>query len=300
MNTDQHIIKASQVQEINKVTWIGVAINVFLSAIKFVVGYIGGSQAVIADAVHSLSDLATDFAVIVGVKFWSAPPDEDHHYGHYRIEALITALIGIILGFVAIGIGYKAIITIKEHHLGITTWIAVVGPVLSIFIKEILYRWTVIVGKKVRSKSVIANAWHHRSDAISSIPALVAVMVSTINPAWGFVDHIGAIIVSVFIFKVSWDITTPALLELTDQGASKNDHMLIKQIALGVEGVEDVHKIRTRKIGQNIFVDLHVLVTPEITVRDGHAISENVKHELLKKGPDILDAVIHLEPAEKY
>ena len=298
MKSNQHILTIANVQEINKVTWVGVIINVVLSAIKFVVGYIGGSHAVIADAVHSLSDLATDFAVIVGVRFWSAPPDQDHHYGHYRIEALITALIGIILGFVAIGIGYSSVVTIKEFHFGKTAWIAVIGPLASIFIKEVLYHWTVAVGKKVRSKSLIANAWHHRSDALSSIPALIAVVVSTINPSWVLVDHIGALVVSVFILKVAWDITVPALLELTDQGASENVHVAIKQIALAVEGVREVHKIRTRKIGQNIFVDLHVLVRPEITVRDGHAISENVKHELLKKGPDILDAVIHLEPAE--
>jgi len=298
VNLDQHFLTASNVKEINKVTWIGVVINVFLSAIKFIVGYIGGSQAVIADAVHSLSDLSTDFAVLVGVRFWSAPPDEDHHYGHYRIEALITALIGIILAVVALGIGYSSVVTIKEFHFGKTAWIAVVGPLISIVIKEALYHWTVAVGKKVRSKSLIANAWHHRSDALSSVPALIAVVVSTINPSWVLVDHIGALIVSVFILKVSWDITVPALLELTDQGASENVHLLIKQIALAVEGVVEVHKIRTRKIGQNIFVDLHVLVKPEISVREGHVISENVKSKLLKKGPDILDAVIHLEPSE--
>lgn len=284
--------------QIKRITWIGIFINFFLAGIKFLVGYVGSSRAVIADGVHSLSDMATDFAVIFGVKFWTAPPDEDHPYGHLRIEALITTAIGLTLTAVAIGLGYKALTTLRESHLKQPGWIALIGPLLSIVFKEILYRWTMVVGTRTKSSAVVANAWHHRSDALSSLPALIAVAASALNPEWSFVDHIGALIISVFILKVSWDIISPSLSELADRGASMKDRQLIKKIAMEVDGVKEVHAIRTRKFGSNIHVDLHILVEPEISVRLGHDISEEVKKELIKNGPKILDVVVHLEPYE--
>jgi cation diffusion facilitator family transporter len=286
-------------REVRRITWIGLAINTLLAALKFAVGSIGASQVVIADAVHSLSDCATDFAVIFGVKFWTAPPDENHPYGHRRIESLVTAAIGMALAVVAFGIVFKALTSLRDTHVMQSGWIAVTGPFLSIVFKEALYRWTVHVGREVRSSAVIANAWHHRSDAFSSIPALIAVGASALNPKWAFVDHVGAVIVSIFILKVSFDIIKPALVELTDGGASESDRGSIKQIASAVRGVEDAHAIRTRKIGAGIFVDLHILVDPEMSVRIGHDISEEVKRELIEKGPDVLDVVVHLEPNEE-
>lgn len=284
--------------QIKRITWIGIFVNLFLAGIKFLVGYIGASRAVIADGVHSLSDMSTDFAVIFGVKFWTAPPDEDHPYGHLRIEALITTAIGLTLTAVAIGLGYKALTSLRETQLEQPGWIALIGPLLSMVFKEILYRWTMVVGTHTKSSAVVANAWHHRSDALSSLPALIAVVASAINPEWSFIDHIGALIISVFILKVSWDIITPSLSELTDRGASIKDRELIKKIAMEVDGVKEVHAVRTRKFGSNIHVDLHILVEPEISVRLGHDISEEVKKELIKNGPKILDVVVHLEPYE--
>ncbi|MDY6864704.1 MAG: cation diffusion facilitator family transporter [Halobacteriota archaeon] len=284
--------------QINRITWIGVLLNVFLSGIKFVVGYIGSSQAVIADAVHSLSDVSTDLAVLLGLRYWSAPPDEEHPYGHHRIEALVTIVIGSILGIVAFGIGYEAIVTIREVHIEQTSWIAVLGPILSIVLKEALYRWTINVGRRTKSSAVVANAWHHRSDAFSSVPALIAVAAASINPDWAFIDHLGALIISLFILKVSWDIINPSLSELIDGGVSRKDRDIIKKITLGVDGVKDVHAIRTRKLGPNICVDLHILVDPDISVRTGHDISEQVKNKLIEDGPEVMDVVIHIEPYE--
>ncbi len=284
--------------QIKRVTWIGIFVNLFLAGIKFLVGYVGASRAVIADGVHSLSDMSTDFAVIFGVKFWTAPPDEDHPYGHLRIEALITTVIGLTLTAVAIGLGYKALTSLRETHLEQPGWIALIGPLLSIVFKEILYRWTIVVGTRTKSSAVVANAWHHRSDALSSFPALIAVAASALNPDWSFIDHIGALIISIFILKVSWDIISPSLSELTDRGASIKDRELIKKIAMEVDSVKEVHAVRTRKFGSNIHVDLHILVEPEISVRLGHDISEEVKKTLIKNGPKILDVVVHLEPYE--
>lgn len=242
--------------------------------------------------------MSTDLAVIFGIKFWSAPPDENHPYGHHRIEAVITILIGLILVIIAIGIGYESLINIRVIHKEQISLIAIIGPFLSIILKEILYRWTINVGTRTKSSAVIANAWHHRSDSFSSIPALIAVIVASINPDWAFIDHIGALIISIFILKVSWDIISPSLSELVDSGASKKDQDLIKKIALSVGGVKNVHKIRTRKLGSKLCVDLHILIDPEISVRLGHEISEEVKDILIEKGPDIMDVVVHMEPDE--
>ncbi len=286
------------IKEIKTITWIGMLINLGLAGIKFFVGILGSSQAVIADAVHSLSDIATDLAIVFGVKFWSAPPDADHPYGHRKIELLITACTGIALASVAIGLGYEAIATVRDAHIIQTKWIAIWGPLLSIFLKEFLYQWTVKVGKQAKSSAVIANAWHHRSDALSSIPALIAVGLASLNPLLAFVDHIGAIIISVFILKVSWEIIKPALFELTDYGIKSEEIDMIKNTTLDVEGVEDVHAIRTRKISSSIYVDMHILVKPEMSVRNGHEISEKVKYTLLNNDYNIIDVIVHIEPCE--
>ncbi len=286
----------NSVKQVKKITYYGIMINLCLAALKLIVGYLGASQAVIADAIHSLSDMFTDFAVIFGVKFWSAPPDEKHPYGHRRIEALVTIAIGITLVSVAIGLGYKAISTIRDVHIKQVGWVAILGPLLSIIFKEILYRMTVRVGVRVKSTAVISNAWHHRSDALSSLPALVAVAASVINPDWAFVDHIGALIISIFILKVSWDILSPSLSELIDRGASIREQEAIKKLASGVTGVKEVHAIRTRKFSSSLHVDLHILVEPEISVRSGHEISEQVKKVLIDQGPEVLDVIVHLEP----
>ena len=284
---------------IRKVTWGGMIVNLVLAGIKFLAGFWGASQAVIADAVHSLSDMTTDIAVLLGVCFWSAPPDEHHPYGHQRIEELVTIAIGLALVIVAVGLGYNSIVTIHEAHIKNIGWVAISGPVLSIIGKELLFRWTVHVGEKVRSSAVIANAWHHRSDALSSVPALVAVVVAALYPDWGLVDHIGAIIIAGFILKVAWDIIIPALQKLIDTGASVKTRKEIITLAMGVSGVKSAHAIRTRKFGSHLLVDLHILVNPDLSVREGHRISEDVKDLLLAKGPEILDVVIHLEPYDE-
>jgi len=287
---------AQDARHVVRVTWIGLAGNVFLSALKFIAGFLGSSQAVVADAVHSLSDMGTDLAVLLGVKFWSAPPDEGHPYGHRRIETIITAAIGVALALAALGIGYNALATIRNVHLRQPRLIAIAGSVFAIVLKEVLYRWTVAVGRKAKSSAVIANAWHHRSDALSSVPVVIAVAVAVLNPKLAFIDHAGALVVSIFILKVSWDIISPSLSELADLGAPRKHREKIRSIARGISGVRSVHAIRTRRLGSGLHVDLHILVDGEMTVRMGHEISGAVKSALIEKGPEILDAVVHLEP----
>ncbi len=290
------IMNSQQIRQVKLVTWVGMLVNILLSVFKIVAGYFGRSQTILADGFHSLSDTVTDMAIIVGIKFWCAPPDETHPHGHRRIETIITQFIGIVLAAVAVGISYKAIVTLHEMHSSPPDTIALIAGLVSIASKEILYRWTVFTGKKSHSSAVVANAWHHRSDALSSIPAVIAVGVARIFPSWSFVDHVGAIVVSIFILHAAWKIVWPSLKELADTGASPELTNDIEKIILSTEGVLSVHKIRTRKMGAGYQVDLHIQVDGEITVAEGHNISEDAKARLIQEGSNILDVIVHLEP----
>lgn len=292
----KHIKHMNQVR---RITWIGLAINLFLAALKFTVGFLGNSQAVVADAVHSLSDMTTDLAVILGVKFWSAPADEDHPYGHGRIETIVTTVIGLSLVMVAFGIGYNALTTMRDADIKQPGWIALVGVVVSIVLKEWLYHWTIAVGRQTKSSALIANAWHHRSDALSSIPALIAVTAAAVHPGLAFIDHVGALVVALIILNVSWKILRPAISELTDRGASQKEREKIESIVAGIDGVRHVSAIRTRRMGAGLFADIHIQIDGEMTIWQGHQISELIKQELIENGPEIMDVLVHLEPFQK-
>ncbi|MEW6236072.1 MAG: cation diffusion facilitator family transporter [Candidatus Omnitrophota bacterium] len=302
MNIDNSKGKVSEelrTQQVRHVTIWGMFVNIALSGIKFVCGWIGHSQAVIADAIHSLSDLATDIAVLIGSRYWSLPADAEHPHGHGRIETVVTALLGFVLLAVGVGIGWNAIVTLQQRHeanLEAPKWIAFWAAVLSIVSKELLYHWTVKVGHSIKSQAVIANAWHHRSDGFSSIPAAISVAGAAISPDWIFLDHIGALIVCLFILQAAWSIMAPAFNQLIDAGASAKEIEQIETTALTVSGVKSVHAIRTRSIGSGTALDLHIQVDGSLTVQKGHEISGIVKKQLLIKCPDVVDVIIHIEP----
>jgi len=278
------------------VTLWGLAVNLALAVVKFVFGIVGSSQALVADAVHSLSDSFTDMAVVIGAGFWTAPADADHPYGHGRIETLITCVIGIALGSVGVGLAYRAVGSLHAESTTTPGWSAFLAACISIAAKEILYRWTVNVGRRVKSSALIANAWHHRSDALSSVPVAVAVLGTRIRPSWVFLDQIATVIVSVLILHAAWSILWPALRELIDAGAAAEEREAMIKLALKTEGVRSVHKLRTRYIGPGLQVDLHVLVQPDLTVRHGHDIAGRVKERLLDDGPNVIDVLVHIEP----
>lgn len=281
---------------IRKITLIGLVVNLLLSGFKFVAGVVGASQAVVADAVHSLSDCTTDVAVIVGAHYWSQPADQNHPYGHGRLETLVTIFIGVILLGAALGIGWNAIQTLHEQHHRAPGWIALIAAGVSILCKEILYQWTVRAGRRVKSTAVVANAWHHRLDAMSSVPVVLAVGAAVMVPTWAFLDHVGAILVSLFILHAAAKIIWPGIQELIDYGAPEETSERIRTIAYQNPAVREVHKIRTRLIGNSVQVDLHVLVDSRLTVLDGHDIAEDVKARILEQGPDVVDVVVHVEP----
>ncbi|QHI70651.1 cation diffusion facilitator family transporter [Tichowtungia aerotolerans] len=285
-------------KQIRDITAIGLVVNLLLSALKFSLGIYGRSQAVVADAVHSLSDMGTDLLILLGVKFWSAPADERHPYGHQRVETVVALCISFLLATVAFGFGADAVRSMSDGPKCPPLSIALLGPLFSIVSKEILFRRTRTVGKRIHSSALIANAWHHRSDALSSIPALVAVAAAATNPKWAFLDPIGALVVAILILKVAWDIASPALSELMDHGAGRDDLNRIRALAQSVPGVRSIHRLRTRRVGSGWFVDLHAEVDPDMTVRKGHDIATQVQFRLLEDGPSVADVTVHIEPDE--
>ncbi len=284
------------ISRIYKVTCIGAAVNIFLAFIKLSLGIIGNSKAMIADGIHSLSDLGTDLAIIFGVKFWSKPADECHPYGHRKIETAVTFFIGFVLVFAAVFIAYDAFIGLRDNTAVQPKPIAFLGALISIVFKEILYRWTLKSGREIKSSALMANAWHHRTDALSSIPVGIAVAAAAFNPKLLILDHIGAFVVSIFILCAAWKIMRPAMAEFFDAGALKSEKEEIEKIIMQAPGVKSIHKLRTRRVGSGLYLDVHVQVDCDIKVIEGHEIASLVKRKLLSEGPDILDVIIHIEP----
>lgn len=286
--------------EVRRVTFAGMAVNVLIAAAKGAAGWLFASQALVADAVHSVSDLATDFAVIFGVRYWSAPADEEHPYGHGKIEALVTLFIAAALAVVAWELGREAVAGLlggARASARVTGSLALAVAVASVVLKECLFRWTRRVARRVRSSALEANAWHHRSDAISSVPVAVAVAVAWIWPSLSWIDSAGALLVACFILKVVWDIARPALQELTDAEIGDKSEA-VAEIARRVEGVLEVHRVRTRRYGGFFQTDLHVQVDSALSVARGHAVGHDVKDAVVAAGIGVTDAVIHVEPQD--
>ena len=284
---------------IRKITWLGMAMNFLLAAVKLAAGILGNSQAVVADAIHSLSDSTTDIAIIVGSHYWSKPPDAEHPYGHQRIETLVTLFIGVVLLCAGVGIGWDALLSLHREQSSPPGAIAFWAAALSIVCKEAAYHWTNRAGIRVKSAALMANAWHHRLDALSSIPVLIAVGGILLFPSWTFLDQIGAAIVAIFIIQAAVKIIFPGLKEFIDTGAPREVCEHLRKIVEEHRSVIQVHKIRTRYVGMSLQVDLHIVVDSSITVLEGHNIARQVKDSLLSNGPDVSDVIIHTEPLEE-
>lgn len=297
--TKDHKTSPQYESNVRKITFIGLLINIFLFIIKLILGIFGQSQALTADAFHSLSDFTTDFSIIFGVKLWSKPPDERHPYGHRRIETIVTIIIGVILIIAAVSLGYNAILSLKGAPQGPPQFIAFIGAVISIISKELLYRWTIKTGKKEKSPALIANAWHHRTDALSSIPVGVAILVTLIDEKLAFLDQLTALVVSIFILYAAYKLIKPSLLEIIGTGFSEKNKNLVQSLILSIKEIRSVHGIRSRQMGSGWFVDLHIQLDAEITVEEAHKVVESVKDILLEKGPDIIDVMVHVEPYKK-
>jgi cation diffusion facilitator family transporter len=286
-------------KRIRKVTWVGLLINIVLSFSKVICGMFGNSQAMIADGIHSFSDTLTDAAVIIGSYFWSKPPDSRHQYGHRRIETLTSFFISFVLITAGAGIGWKAIISIKEIHSGSPSSINLIVAAISIFSKEILYKWTYLEGKRLKSISLMSNAWHHRVDSLSSIPVFISLTGAVLWPEFYFLDHIGALFVSVLIFHTAVKILLQTINEFIDSGASENICSEIEKIVLNNPEISEICGIKTRYMGSNLQVNFTVLMDGKTTLYKTDEISDKIKNNLVKDGPGIDQIDIQFKPDQK-
>ena len=286
----------NKVRMVRRVTFAGILVNILIAVAKAVAGVMSSSQALVADAVHSASDLVTDLVVVFSVRYWVAPADEDHPYGHGKIEALVTLVISAALVLAAWELARTAVLSLVRGNAGATPGVAALAVAIGgIVLKEIIFVATRSVARRVKSTALEANAWHHRSDALSSIPVAAAVAVVWLFPSLWWVDAAGALVVSAFVLHVAWKLAKPALQELTDaQIGSKAE--AVATVALGVPGVKGVHKPRARRYGASFQADIHVQVDGGLSVAEGHAIGHAVKKAVVSAGLDVDDIVVHVEP----
>jgi cation diffusion facilitator family transporter len=292
---------ANKVTIIRRITLIGFYVNAALMVLKILFGIYGHSDALVADGVHSFSDFATDLIVLVFVGIAYKNADDDHPYGHGKYETFSTLLIAVALIFVASGIGMSGIFSIfgviNGEVLPRPDVLTIIVAALSIVAKEMLYRGTVKVGKRVNSPALIANAWHHRSDAFSSIATLIGVSAAFfLGESWRICDPIASVLISVFIGMSALSIASPSISELLERSLPGAQIKQIEEIIMSVDGVKSFHHLRTRRNGHSCIVDVHIKVEPTLTVTEGHQIATDVEHALRSQFTPDLTTSIHIEP----
>lgn len=277
-----------------RVTWIGAVLDALLGVAKILIGTLYSSHALIADGIHSLSDLLTDFMVVVIVNFSHAEPDEEHPYGHQRFETLGTVALGFILVAVAGAMAFESILNIfAADETAIPGWPTLVVALLSIISKEWIFRYTLAAGKKLESDLLVANAWHSRTDAYSSILVFVGIGGAMLGAPW--LDSLAAVGVAVFVAKIGWDLSWKSLQELVDTALPQDELDALTREVQSVEGVIAVHSFKSRKMGAKSLLEMHLQVSPYISASEGHYIGDTVVMRLLKNFPSIGHVIFHID-----
>lgn len=298
MMKNEHL---SREKEIYKITLWGSMVNFMLLIFKFVAGIVGHSSAMIADAVHSLSDFATDIIIIAFVRISEKPQDENHDYGHGKYETFATAIIGTVLLSVGIGILIDSTRNIIAFYNGerieAPGMLALAAALISILSKEAIYRYTMVKGKRLNSKAVMANAWHHRSDALSSVGTLVGIGGSIfLGKSWRVLDPLAALVVSLFIIKVSVRLIKPCIDELLEKSLPKEIEDKILDIILSFSEVRSPHHLRTRYIGNRITIEVHIRMNGDMTLKEAHDITKKIEASLKEEFGENTHIGIHMEP----
>lgn len=288
-------------KKIYRVTFIGFAVNLLLAGIKLAAGILGRSGAMVADAVHSFSDMATDVVVIAFAKISAKPKDEGHDYGHGKYETLATIIISLALAAVGTGILVNSIgairVVVDGGLLPRPGTVALLAAAVSIVVKEILYRYTVREGRRVSSPSMIANAWHHRSDALSSLGTLAGIGCAYfLGDKWRIADPIAALVVAVFIFKIAFDLIRTGLDELLERSLPEDVEEEILRVVAANPEVREPHNLRTRRIGASIAVEVHVRVDGAMSVCRSHELTEVIERRLRARFGEGTMIAIHVEP----
>ncbi len=280
---------------------IGTVVNALLIVLKLVAGIIGRSSAMVADAVHSLSDFVTDAIVLIFVRIAGLPSDKGHDYGHGKYETLATLIIGCILAMAGIGLlisGIEQVVrSFNGELLPRPRMVALIVAVLSIASKEWLYRYTVKVGRATESQAVIANAWHHRSDAISSGGTLVGIAGAMfLGEQWRILDPLAAVMVSMFIIKSGYDIIRPSVSELLEASLPDSQEREIRTLVMSIDGIKNVHNLRTRRIGCTIAADMHVKMDGGMSLSEAHALASRAERAIKSQFGENSIVTIHMEP----
>lgn len=293
----------SRIAQLKHITILGAVVNLLLSALKLLAGIFGASAAMIADAVHSLSDLISDGVVLVMVHLGGQDADAEHDFGHGKFETLGTLLVAVLLIAVGISLCYHgiqeilAIFNSQSSIVNSPSWLAFWAALISIVVKEALYQWTYRVGKKLDSPVVMANAWHHRTDALSSVAALIGIGGAILlGGKWVILDPIVCVLISAFIVYIAIKMMAPAVSELLDASLPEAIEHEIETITLGVEGVEDIHELKTRRSGPEMLASLHLVVDGNISVHAAHDIATAVEHALRQRFGK-MQISIHIEPS---
>ncbi len=293
----------NRTKDIQKITLWGAFCNIALTIVKFVAGILGGSTAMLADAVHSASDLVTDIIVIVFTRISSKGKDKGHDYGHGKFETLATVVVSLMLlvvGAEMIKSSYQQIRSAVEGNpLPAPEMIALWAAVISIISKEFLYQWTVKVGKRLSSPVVIANAWHHRTDALSSVGSLVGIAGAiALGGEWTILDPLVGAVISIVIIVMAVKMSIPALAELTEASLPEKTEQKMLEIIRSVEGVRGVHELKTRLCGHYCIADFHIVVDPETTILESHETTVIIERKLREEFGEETQINIHVEPSD--
>ena len=274
---------------------VSAVINLLLVVVKGGLGFLGGSQALIADAAHSLADLTTDILTYAAVHVGRAEADDNHPYGHGKFETFGTLVLAVLLALTGIGIGFYAANSLWHGHYHELSLLAVVAALASVLLNEGLFRYCLYEGRLIGSSAIIANAWHHRADGLSSLAALVGITLALFG--WPIFDHLAAAAVAVILCHMAYTMGRDAFDELVDTALPAETQAKMQAIIIATEGVVDCHLLRSRRLGGSIMVDVHVDVDPLISVSEGHRIAELVEYRLLEAEPDASDIIVHIDPA---
>jgi cation diffusion facilitator family transporter len=280
-----------------RVTLVGAFVNLLLIALKLTAGVLGKSQALIADAIHSVSDLFTDAVVLLGLRIGSRAPDEGHPFGHRRIETLASSTVGLALLGTALYLGINSALNIYRHIEYHPTLLALLGAGFSLLCKEAMYHYTVRVGRSINNQLIVANAWHHRSDALSSVAVFLGVAGARLKPAWHILDVYAALLVSFFIIKVALEILWKTLQEFTDRAPSPDILNRIRDCGRRVDGVLDMHDLKVRTSGGLYQMETHIVVDGQMTVLEGHRIAKTVEGCLKAEIEELDQVIVHVDPA---
>ena len=279
-----------------RITAAALGANLFMSLSKLAGGCLAGSHALVADGFHSLSDSVTDLAILIGARFWTRPVDDSHPHGHARIETIISGFIGLLILLTGLYIAWESFGALLDPPDRPPGWAAFIVAVAAVLIKGSLSLWTLKTARRLRSAALAANAMHQRSDVYSSIPVAVVVLAARLDDSLIILDGIGGIFVSLFVLKMGWNILRPALWELSDTAAPPEIIEELRRIALSIDGVRDVHELRTRYQGEGIQTDMHIVVDGTIPLDQAFSIVKEVEEELRSSGHGVVDALVRLEP----